>query len=283
MPADTHYVANRDPLARTAFIPLPLGAVKPRGWLKRQLGIQAEGQTGHLDEFWGSLGPDSGWLGGTGESWERGPYFMDGLIPLAYLLEDKKLIAKARKWVEWTLNSQDELGHFGPKTLTDWWPFGVILKVLTQHQEATGDRRVIPLMERFLTYMRRELPARHLHSWAVMRWADTVLSVIWLYNRNGDPALLDLADMLMRQGYNWSLHFELFGYTQKQSERFPLSTHVVNNGMAAKTPGVMYQLTRWDEHRNGAWRAIPLSRRCRSTSCCRGRAWPRRWSPGRPP
>ena len=54
---------NKAPLVDNAFAPLPLGSVKPRGWLKRQLRIQADGLTGHLDEFWDDLGPNSGWLG----------------------------------------------------------------------------------------------------------------------------------------------------------------------------------------------------------------------------
>lgn len=119
---------------------LPLGSVKPHGWLKRQLQIQAAGQTGHLDEFWPSLKQsESGWLGGSGESWERGPYYMDGLVPLAHLLDDPKLIAKANTWVEWTLASQRPDGGIGPVKNTDWWPNMVMLKVLLQHFEATGD------------------------------------------------------------------------------------------------------------------------------------------------
>ena len=47
--------------------------IKPRGWLRDQLQIQADGLTGHLDEFWEDVGPNSGWLGGSGERWERGP------------------------------------------------------------------------------------------------------------------------------------------------------------------------------------------------------------------
>ena len=76
-------------LQRPGFRPLPLGAIRPQGWLARQLRIQADGLSGHLDEFW----PDvqrSRWFGGDAEAWERAPYWLDGLVPLAYVLGDKR-------------------------------------------------------------------------------------------------------------------------------------------------------------------------------------------------
>jgi len=255
---NSYYISNREPLPASAFIFLPLGSVKPKGWLKRQLQIQADSLTGNLPKFWDSLGPGSGWLGGDGESWERGPYYLDGLVPLAFLLDDESLLAEVEKWLGWMLGSDDENGRFGPKLLDDWWPFGVALKVLTQYQEATGDERVIPLMERFFDYMKRELPSNHFRDWAVVRWADTALSVIWLYNRTGDESLLDLARDVMNQGYNWSWHFHQFSHTRKQEELFPLTTHVVNNAMAVKTPGVAWEITGWEEHRSAVWRTMEM-------------------------
>jgi hypothetical protein len=85
---NTFYPANKAPLPPSAYSILPLGAVMPQGWLKQQLNIQAKGLTGNLPKFWQDLGPDNGWLGGKGESWERGPYFMDGMVPLAFLTQD---------------------------------------------------------------------------------------------------------------------------------------------------------------------------------------------------
>ena len=255
---NAYYTSNREPLPATPFAFLPLGSVKPAGWLKRQLQTQADSLTGNLPKFWESLGPNSGWLGGDGESLERGPYYLDGLVPLAYLLGDRDLLAQANKWMAWMLGSQDGTGRFGPQSLSDWWPYGIALKVLTQYQEATDDARVIPLMERFFAYMKRELPQRHLAAWAVFRWADTVLSVIWLYNRNGNPELLDLAREIMHQGYNWSHHFNDFSHTEKQTRTYPHPTHVVNNAMAVKTPAVAYQITGWDEHKQAAWKSMEM-------------------------
>jgi len=232
-------VKNRSPLPPNAFYPLPLTSVKPKGWLERQLRIQADGLSGRLDEFWPSVGPDSGWLGGTGESWERGPYYLDGLVPLAFLLEDPKLIAKARKWVNWTLSNQRPDGSIGPVKNDDWWPLMIMLKVLTQYQEATGDARVIPLMERYFQYQAGLLARRPLRQWAVYRWGDEVLSLVWLYNRTGKAGLLDLARQLSTQGFDWKAHFADFQFREKVSKpQTSLKTHVVNNAMALKTSAV---------------------------------------------
>lgn len=236
---------NRAPLTATPYRLLPLTSVRPRGWLKGQLQIQADGLSGHVEEIWKDLGSESGWLGGAGESWERGPYYLDGLVPLAYLLDDPVLIARARKWVDWTLSSQRPDGSIGPAKDTDWWPKFVMLKALTQYQEATGDSRVVPLMERYFAYQAAQLDQNRLKEWAIWRWQDEALSVIWLYNRNGDPKLLDLVRKLHAQGFYWPNQFKDFAYRERVTGKDrTLGTHGVNNSQGLKTGAIWWQITR---------------------------------------
>jgi len=248
---------NRAPLAPNRFDPLPLGSVRPRGWLARQLRIQADGLSGHLDEFWPDVGPNSGWLGGTGESWERGPYFLDGLVPLAYVVDDQRLIGKARRWVDWAITQQRPDGSLGPEKNQDWWPNMIMLKALTQYQEASGDARVIPLMRRYFAYQLRMMESRPLKEWAVFRWGDEVISVLWLYNRTGDTSLLDLARKLHDQGHDWKGQFSSFAFKSKvNQQQLTLATHVVNNAMALKTEGEWWLVSRDDSDRAAATRQL---------------------------
>lgn len=251
------YPANREPLLPSAFVPLPLGSVKPRGWLLRQLRLQADGLTGHLDEFWPDVGPNSAWLGGTGEAWERGPYYCDGLIPLAFLLEDDALLAKARHWVEAMLASQRENGWFGPPQNRDSWPLMVALKALTQYHEATGDDRVLALMLRYFRHQLdcpADLPP---DTWRGVRYADQVLSIYWLYNRTGEPWLLDLAARQYGAGFDWIEWFYRFPWRAKvEPFAFRHEHHVVNVAMAIKNPAVWYQQSHSERDRQAVYAAL---------------------------
>ena len=100
-------------LLTPAYSELPLGAIKPAGWLKAQLELQASGLGGHLDEFWPDI-KDSAWIGGKAEGWERTPYWLDGAIPLAFLLDDPALKAKVTRYVDYALDHQTPDGWLGP-------------------------------------------------------------------------------------------------------------------------------------------------------------------------
>ena len=76
-----------------------------------------------------------------------------------------------------------------------------MLKVLTQYQEATGDPRVVPALTRYFHHHLEEAGRRPLKDWAIYRWADELLSIVWLYNRTADPKLLTLARTLQQPGH----------------------------------------------------------------------------------
>lgn len=237
--------ANRSPLFPTAFRALPVGAVRPQGWLLDQLRIQANGLTGHLDEFWPYVSRESGWLGGPGDDWERAPYYCDGLVPLGYQLDDQRLIAKANEYIAWMLNSAQPNGWFGPAN-TDWWPRMVALKVLMSYYEASGDARVIELMINYFRYQNVMLAARRLENWGAARVADNLLAVYWLYNFTGDTFLLDLAAKLSAGAIDWAelqAKYALAAILPFAHHRANMATHVVNNAQGVKTPAVQHLLS----------------------------------------
>ena len=75
-PAGTGPTPNRAPLQALKYTELPLGAVRPEGWLRQQLLTMANGATVHLDEFYAKLRDDYGWLNGKGNNWEETPYWL---------------------------------------------------------------------------------------------------------------------------------------------------------------------------------------------------------------
>ena len=240
-----HYPASRPPLRPSHFVALPLGAVKPAGWLRDQLTVQANGLTGHLDEFWPDL-RDSAWKGLAGEGWERGPYYLDGLVPLAYLLEDERLKAVAQRFLEWTLASGQPNGWFGPAKNKDRWPLAVAMKVLTQYYEATGDPRVILLLRRYFDYLKDTPPDWPDKEWRGVRAMENVLTACWLYNRTGDPGLLETARTIRKNSYDWTAFFLDFPHTTaalQKGLKFTHLTHGVNIAMALKNPGLSFLLS----------------------------------------
>jgi hypothetical protein len=240
MPNHRPLPANRPPLQPAAFLALPLGSIRPKGWLLDQLTVQANGLTGHLDEIWPEVGLTCDWLGGTINSWERPPYYLDGLLPLAYTLDDPHLIVKANKYVSWAIHSQVASGYFGPAN-NDWWPRMVMLKVLTGYYEASGDERVVNLMTAYFRYQQRTLDVRPLEGWGKARAADNLLSIHWLYNLNGEGFLLDLAQKIAVQTMDWTTlqAGDMLKDGIMLDPHGSMNTHVVNNAMGLKTPAVL--------------------------------------------
>lgn len=260
------YITNQAPLLPQSYTPLPLGAIKPRGLMLEMLDRQRQGLTGNLDSIYSLVcGPNNGWLGGTGDGWERGPYWLDGLVPLAYLLDDQKLKDKAQEWIEWTIRNQRSDGYFGPVPLKpgftvikgtqqenreDWWPKMVMLKVLQQYYGATEDKRVLTLMTNYFHYMLEHLPEKPLDNWTywgAQRGGDNLAIVYWLYSITKDKSLLKLGQLIHQQTFDWTQTFT--DNTIRKLNPFP-NLHCVNVAQGLKEPAIYYQQSKDKKHRD---------------------------------
>lgn len=130
-----------------------LNQIHVTGYFRNLLISQATGLTGNMEEIFPDVGPNSAWLCGNGESWERGPYYIDGLFTLAFAIFDSKLLKKSRKWIEAIVRSQEPNGNFGPKSNNDWWPRFVVIKALTNVYYAENNKTIIKFIEKYLDYM----------------------------------------------------------------------------------------------------------------------------------
>lgn len=256
----TLYQGNRAPLVQEKYISLPLGSIKPAGHLLTMLELQRDGLTGNLDSIYSVVcGPDNGWLGGTGDCWERGPYWIDGLVPLAFILDDAKLKAKVQKWMDWSFANQRPDGYFGPypnkegtpkikgvqQTMSlDWWPKMVMLKAMQQYYSATGDERVIKLMTNYFKFQLKtlpEFPLNHYTWWAEQRGGDNLQMVLWLYNLTGEKFLLELGELIHKQTSDWTTIFT--DNTLRKTNPYA-NLHCVNVAQGLKEPVMYYQLSR---------------------------------------
>ena len=234
---------NKAPLKQHVYVQLPIGSIKAKGWLLKQLEQQRDGATGMAEELYpekDNLGKNSDWLGGDGNGWERVPYYVKGLVALAYTLDDPMLKTKAQKYIDWTLNNQQTNGLFGPPKMKDWWPRMPMMYALQSYYEATNDKRVIPFLSKYFKYELANLDSDPLKEWGKSRAGDNMEIAIWLYNKTGDQDLLKLVEKLKQQAYPWIDIYSNNGFYFFGDDFQP--KHMVNVAQALKFPVLYAQL-----------------------------------------
>lgn len=196
------YSPNIAPLQPTSFQRLPIGSITPKGWLRHQLELQANGLNGRMTEVSDYLKYEgNGWVTpGSDIGWEEVPYWLRGFGDLGYVLGDERIITLAKKWVNGILTSQQADGWFGPQNLRtsldggpDLWPHMPVLRAMMSYSEFTHDPRVLPFLTKFFQFENTVAPTQFIKSWAGVRWGDTLDAIYWLYNHTSDSFLIDLA------------------------------------------------------------------------------------------
>ena len=222
--------------------PFTAKEIKPRGWMRRQLEIQAAGLAGNLDKIWPDVA-DSSWIGGAHEAWERVPYWLDGFVPLAFLLEDEDMMARAKKYIDAILDRQKPDGWLCPcednkRSRYDTWALVLISKVLILWYDCSGDTRIPDALYRAMKNFDRHTDRHLVLDWGSARWFEILFALYRLYEWYGEDWIIGLCDKMACAGVDWR---NVFAYWQYQKPRYGaketwgLLHHVVNQAMMLKS------------------------------------------------
>ena len=219
--------------------------LKPEGWLRRQLTVQAEGLSGNLHKIWPDI-RDNRWIGGNREGWERVPYWLDGFIPLAYLLEDEEMIATAKKYIDAIIDSQEDDGWICPckkgrRAIYDTWAVQLICKTLKVYYDCSGDERIPDVIYRVLRnyYDLLRNGKIRLFGWGKYRWFETFISINFIYGKYNEEWIKDLAKIIKEQGYDYNNAIEAW---KNPSHVWRRKTHIVNLAMMLKSEAVSHSI-----------------------------------------
>ena len=210
--SNTNYKSNLAPLKKISFIKLPLGSIKPNGWILKLLELQKDGLCGHLGEISAWLDKNNNaWLTNGGEhGWEEVPYWLRGFSDMAFIFDDPKMKKEAMIWIEAILKSQKESGWFGPEVKSkdtkqlDYWPNMLVIFTLQDYYEFSNDKRVLDFMEKYFKFELSVPKNEFLSSyWEKSRGGDNLYSIYWLYNITGKRWLLELAEKVHDCTANW--------------------------------------------------------------------------------
>lgn len=262
-----NYRANRAPLLANPFIELPVGSVKPRGWVKEVLNRQRHGLNGNLGEISAWLQTkDNAWLSDDGKGawgWEEVPYWLKGYGDMGYILGDEAVIAETRKWLEAAIKSQTEDGNFGPvgvddRNVEDFWPKMIMLYSFESYYEYSGDKRVLDLMSKFFDYQLNYPEEKFMQMyWQSRRTGDNMHSVFWLYNITGDAKLLDLARKIHKKGLDWTPK----AVPQADWYGSMPDWHNVNIAQGFREPAEFYQLSGLERDKYASYDAFNTVRK----------------------
>ena len=202
------------------YIPLPYGAVRPEGWLARELRIQAAGLSSAMPVFYSPI-VDSQWLGGnsTYDMWvDNYVYWLQGFLPQAIQQNDSAQLRLVQTHIDYILAHAEPNGWLGPQppnpagrlywprypmlmAFFAWWEYGVAVN-------GTGDARLITASLAWLHLSRELMRTIPFGESGIgdSRWQDLLQPPAWLLDNvpslpdEERTFLMELSTEIYRQG-----------------------------------------------------------------------------------
>ncbi|MGO9336973.1 MAG: beta-L-arabinofuranosidase domain-containing protein [Terracidiphilus sp.] len=255
-------VAGELPASPRKFSPfqaLSPTEITPNGWVRTYLEKQAEQLGYHLPDvsepftgdYWDGEERyvaehqewDESWW-----AWEQKAYWIDGALRCGLLLNDKRLLDRALKPVQFTLAHPGNHSYLGPQAIEPpvqnfhRWPHAIFFRAVAALADARGDLRPAALLRDhyLLDAASYSKPVRNVVN---------VESMLWAYERTGDVRLLALAESA------WNAYLKLPPDSERgdlASDRVvgktPVNSHGVTYAETSKLPAILYQYTGRQEY-----------------------------------
>ncbi|KAF8577243.1 hypothetical protein K439DRAFT_1534004 [Ramaria rubella] len=244
---------------------LPAGVVKPYGWALDQAHVQADGLAGHIQEFY-SYVAGSIWTGGPieySEMHEAAPYWFNGIVSVAFQLQDQRLMGQAKSFLDYILDHQQGDGWIGPELPTNStiprvvWPRYLVLFGLIQYAEAAPEEsdRIVNAMHRFATLahdiwlngQEGNASMGFQFDYQNVRWEELVYSLQWLYDnypQGQENVLIETMQLVKQSGFDWyNDWFTEAAFPKEAVTDFTMQNHGVNIAEALKSEALSYRFT----------------------------------------
>ncbi|KAL8821535.1 MAG: hypothetical protein Q9223_000443 [Gallowayella weberi] len=178
----------------------------------------SNGLAGHEYDFY-PIVSDSKWLGGQTEYSplnEGIPYWLNGLVPLAYALDDGRLKNQTGQVVNFILDHQQSDGWLGPESPADrdiWARFPLCLALMQLVEADTStSARVVPALYKYVSLMHSMLAKNigYEQFWGRVRYPDMIITLQWLYEKhpsNNTNQLLETMSLLNQRGLRWADYY----------------------------------------------------------------------------
>ena len=182
---------------------------------------------------------DDGWW-----AWEDKGYWTDGAIRCALTLKDERLLRAAMVAVNYTLNHPAADGYLGPAYLLppkkDCYRFShnIFFRAMAAVSESEGNTRIVEAIRRHY------LGGDNADYGVVQRNVVNIETMLWCYERCGDPKLLAKAEQA------WSEYLTHAGEPiqgdlapARVFADTPINAHGVTYAETSKLPALLYMHT----------------------------------------
>ncbi|KAL2850238.1 hypothetical protein BJY01DRAFT_245549 [Aspergillus pseudoustus] len=249
-------------LAPFKYNSFPLGSIKTTGWLHDQLTLSANALPGHLFTFYRYVA-DSTWLGGSyeySELHEAAPYWFNYIVPLAWTLDDARLKAQAKAFLDYTLEHQAADGWLGPEETRQ-------TRGIWARTDPSETDRIVTAMHNFTILAHSMLQNNFTgliqdkeegdnfdpYGFGLSRTHELPMALQWLYEnhpRGNEEVIWETMELMFEGGRkgsrDWTTFFVEGVFPKVGTPGFKTSgfTHGVNLAQGLRYPSVLYRMTR---------------------------------------